>query len=83
MLSSALQIEANYDHSLTTIMAAATMANVALLLLFLVQVMSVIGGGAAAARPLLLQADGGAVIGMVTEMLGGAKSRGNLRTHCC
>uniref|UniRef100_A0A0E0KPC3 Uncharacterized protein n=1 Tax=Oryza punctata TaxID=4537 RepID=A0A0E0KPC3_ORYPU len=50
-------------------MAAAAMAKVALLLLFLVQVMNVIGG-AAAARPL--QADGGAVIGMlaILEALG-------------
>lgn len=59
------------------------MAKVALLLMFLVQIMmSVLGGGGAAARPLLeVAADGGAV-GMVTEMmLSGVKSNGNPGTH--
>uniref|UniRef100_A0A0D9ZJD7 Uncharacterized protein n=1 Tax=Oryza glumipatula TaxID=40148 RepID=A0A0D9ZJD7_9ORYZ len=53
------------------------MAKVALLLLFLVQVMSVIGGGAAAARPLQ-QADGGAVIGMLASLSIGSDGSSHL-----
>uniref|UniRef100_J3LWY9 Uncharacterized protein n=1 Tax=Oryza brachyantha TaxID=4533 RepID=J3LWY9_ORYBR len=62
---------------------AAAMAKVALLLLFLVQIMNVIGG-AAAARPLQERAGCGwaeTAIGMVTELLGGVKSGSNPNTH--
>uniref|UniRef100_A0A0E0KPC4 Uncharacterized protein n=1 Tax=Oryza punctata TaxID=4537 RepID=A0A0E0KPC4_ORYPU len=62
-------------------MAAATATKVALLLLFLVQIMNVLVGGAAAARPLQEGAADGGAIGMVTEMLGGVKSNGNPGTH--
>nr|CCW72597.1 ORW1943Ba0047B01.16 [Oryza rufipogon] len=59
------------------------MAKVALLLLFLVQIMmSVLVGGGAAARPLQEGAADGGAVGMVTEMmLGGVKSNGNPGTH--
>jgi hypothetical protein len=61
--------------------AAANMAKVVLLLLFVMQLYSVL---AAAGRPLA--GDGQWLengIGMVTQMLGGVKSRSNPRTHCC
>ncbi|KAL5214483.1 hypothetical protein ABZP36_003635 [Zizania latifolia] len=66
--------------------AAAAAVKVALLLLFLVQIMNVLGG-AAAARPLQLAGDGGgwteSAIGMVTEMLRGGRSQPNPGTQCC
>ncbi|TVU03179.1 hypothetical protein EJB05_51281, partial [Eragrostis curvula] len=66
---------------------AMTTAKLALLLVVLVQVVSIL---AAAARPLEGDAagtNGGGWlergIGMVTQMLGAAKSRASPKTHCC
>ncbi|ONM18682.1 hypothetical protein ZEAMMB73_Zm00001d004250 [Zea mays] len=60
-------------------------AKVVLLVIFLVQVLSVL---AAAARPLA-EGDAGtdswleSGVGMLTQLLLGAKSGSNPRTHCC
>lgn len=63
----------------------AKMAKVVLLLVVLVQAMSVLL--AAAARPLEADAGTGgwleSGIGMLTQLLLGAKSGSNPRTHCC
>lgn len=68
-------------------MTAPKMAKLVLLLLVLVQAMSVLL--AAAARPLEVDdaGTGGSWlesgIGMLTQLLLGAKSGSNPRTHCC
>jgi hypothetical protein len=69
--------------------SSATVAKAALLLLLVVQVLLALGVLASAARPLagdgttmdgLLLDDG---IGMVSQILGAAKSGPNPPSHCC